>query len=471
MQHPGPLRTRWGSTSELGGDTTAGNSRPPGRNFGPIESRYTIRRHLRDGGSASVYEAYDQQMMRPVAIKRYVVEATAEKTLQRFWREARLTGWLAHPNIVPVYDVLPRQDGGCDLVMKLVEGETFAERIARRMQAPHDPDVLEQHLRDLLKVCDAIDFAHSRGVVHRDLKPTNIMVGAHGEVYVMDWGISKVLPGGGPVSIDPDSGERHSIDEAPEYVLPPDQGRDTSTIPISTSRGAVVGTPAYMAPEQAEGSIDDVDARTDIFGLGALLYETLTGAAPYTGNNLPQLIKAARTRDLVPPDERSPQRPVSPELRRICLKAMALRKEDRQQSVRELAEDLLEILRGGGWFEIQHFAAGEVIVREGDVAESAFVLKSGRCRVVKAQGQHEQLLRVLQAGDMFGEVGLITGEARSATVIADEPVEVQVLSSRGMKQSLAHQGLVGRFLEALAERFLDVDRKLFEERRAKSQRE
>lgn len=446
------------------GETTAGMAPGTERSFAPIEERYVIRRHLRDGGSASVYEAYDQQLMRPVAVKRYVVEATTEQALQRFWREARLTGWLAHPNIVPVYDVLPRDDGGCDLVMKLVEGETFGERIARGMTADHDPDVLEQHLRDLLKVCDAIDFAHSRGVVHRDLKPSNIMVGAHGEVYVMDWGIAKVLPGGGPNADLPASGE---VLRLADSAAPEEHPQDTATLPISTSRGALVGTPVYMAPEQAEGSSHEVDQRTDIFGLGAVLYEILTGVAPYSGTNMPQIVKAARERDVVPPDARTQGRTVSPELRRVCLKAMALEKDERYQRVLDFAADILEILRGGGWFEIQHFAEGEVIVRQGEPSVSAFVLLSGHCRVLKSDGDHEQELRVLGPGDMFGEVGLITGEARSATIVAQSAVQVQVLSSRGMKESLAHQGLVGKFLESLAMRFLDVDRKLFEARRGK----
>lgn len=458
----GVRRAKWSSESGFDGETTPGASQA-NYSFSPMDARYAIRRHLRDGGSASVYEAYDEHLMRPVAVKRYIADAPDE-TVARYLREARLTGWLAHPNIVPVYDVLQRSDGGCDLIMKLVEGETLSDRVARNMDAAHDPDHLELELRDLLKICDAIDFAHSRGVVHRDLKPTNIMVGVHGEVYVMDWGIAKVLPGGAPTSaakrmaqLDEDRGAR-------ALTLPPGRSAETTAPPISTSRGSLVGTPAYMAPEQARGS-DEIDVRTDIFGLGALLYEILTGVPPYFGNTFPEVVRAARERDLVPPDRRNPGRTVSPELRRVCLKAMALEPNDRYQSVAAFAADILEILRGGGWFETQRFTAGEVIVREGELSESAYVLKSGHCRVVKRDGGHEQLLRMLGPGDVFGEVGLITGEVRSATIIAEDAVEVQVISSRGIKESLAHQGLVGRFLEALAARFLDIDRKLFDARR------
>jgi serine/threonine-protein kinase len=220
-----------------------------------------------------------------------------------------------------------------------------------------------------------------------------------------------------------------------------------------------------MAPEQAQGSSEQVDPRTDIFGLGAVLYEILTGVPPYHGKTYPEVVEAARTRTLVPPDERTSTRIVSPELRRVCLKAMALDKNDRHQCVAEFAGDILEILRGGGWFEIRRFAPGEVIVREGEPSDSAYVLKSGQCRVVKTEGVHQQQLRVIGPGDVFGEVGLITGELRSATIIAQTVVEVQVISSRSIKESLAHQGLLGRFLHALAQRFLDVDRKLFAARR------
>jgi serine/threonine-protein kinase len=467
MRQDGIRRAKWSNDSSFDGETTPGANHA-NYSFSPIDTRYTIRRHLRDGGSASVYEAYDQHLMRPVAVKRYISEA-AEEMVARFLREARLTGWLAHPNIVPVYDVLQRSDGGCDLIMKLVEGETLSDRVARGMNSPNDPDHLEQQLRDLLKICDAIDFAHSRGVVHRDLKPTNIMVGPHGEVYVMDWGIAKVLPGGGPTSGAKQAAQFDQDREARMLTLPPGQSAETTAPPISTSRGSLVGTPAYMAPEQARGS-DEIDVRTDIFGLGALLYEILTGVPPYFGNTFSEVVRAARERDLVPPDRRNPGRTVSPELRRVCMKAMALEQNDRYQTTAAFAADILEILRGGGWFETQRYKAGDVIVREGELSESAYVLKSGQCRVTKEADGHLQLLRMLGPGEVFGEVGLITGEVRSATIIAEDDVEVQVISSRGIKESLAHQGLVGRFLEALAARFLDIDRKLFDARRSAQSR-
>lgn len=460
------LHSRWGAGSGAEFETTPGDGAGTGGSFGPLDARYQLRRHLRDGGSASVYEAYDEHLMRPVAVKRYF-SGVAPASTSRFWREARLTGWLTHPNIVPVYDVLLREDGGCDLVMKLVEGETFGDRISRSMMLPHSAEALQTHLRDLLKVCDAVAYAHSRGVVHRDLKPANIMVGPHGEVYVMDWGIAKVLPGGGPQSQDPSSQTlRPFAPEPPELTLPPGSVPDPSLPPHSTSRGMVVGTPAYMAPEQADGDSEASDARTDIFCLGAILYEILTGAAPYTGTTWFDVVGKARQRDLIPPDERAPERTVSPELRRVCLKAMARARDARYQSVEEFTVELLEILRGGGWFETKTFAPGEAIVREGDPADEAFVLKSGRCRVIKSLGQTEQELRTLEAGEVFGEVGLITGEVRSATVIALEPVEVQVISSRGLKFEMAQQGLVGTFLSALAVRFLDIDQKLFDARNA-----
>jgi serine/threonine-protein kinase len=465
MRGSGYLCAKWGTGFE--GEATSGASPSAHRDFGPLQERYVIHRHLRDGGSASVYAAYDQQLMRSVAVKRYVAGEVGDEQVARYWREARLTGWLAHPNIVPVYDVLPRDDGGCDLVMKLVDGETFSDRIARSMSNAHDPDVLEQHLRDLLKVCDAIDFAHSRGVVHRDIKPTNIMVGAHGEVYVMDWGIAKVVPGERSSSAPPPVGSGPSgafgqladgaSDAAPDYSM---------AVPTSTLRGSVVGTPAYMAPEQAGSDTDGIDHRTDIFGLGAVLYEILTGVPPYRGDTFAQVVRAARERQLIPPDERTPSRIVSPELRRVCMKAMAQEKDQRYQRVGDFASELLDILRGGGWFEIQQFQPGQVIVREGEPSESAFVLKTGHCRVVRRDGDHEQELHLLGPGDVFGEVGLVTGQVRSATIIAKDAVQVQVISSQGMKESLARQGLVGKFLKALAGRFRDVDQDLFEARRA-----
>ncbi len=451
-------------------ETTPSAGEPIGGEVGPISGRYELRRHLQDGGSASVYEGYDKHLMRQVAVKRYVADEGDSATLARFWREARLTGWLAHPNIVPVHDVLPRDDGGCDLIMKLVEGKTLSARIASHSPRQDTADALEQHLRDLLKVCDALAFAHARGVVHRDLKPSNIMVGEHGEVYVMDWGVAKVLPGGGPAMAEPASGSYAlSGTELADLTLPPGAEVDASHQPHTTFRGALVGTPVYMSPEQASGNADSAGIEVDIFGLGALLYEILTGRAPYEGQTLPQILESAKARRLVAPEERAPERTVSPELSRICLKAMAKNPKDRYPRVANFALELVDVLRGGGWFETKHYAAGQVIVAEKEPSDRAFVLNKGRCRVSKGAGDSEQELRIMQPGEVFGEVGLITGEPRSATITAIEPVEVQVISSQGLKYELEHHGLIGKFLKSLALRFLDVDEKLFEARRQRDE--
>jgi serine/threonine-protein kinase len=305
-------------------------------------------------------------------------------------------------------------------------------------------------------------------VVHCDLKPSNIMVGAHGEVYVMDWGIARVLPGGPPDVDSPAvpgtlTGDLNT--DSPNANGNPQSGERThdQALKRGTATGTFSGgTPVYMAPEQANSQSNQIDPRTDVFGLGAVLYEILTGTTPYSGTTLLQILSAAKARDLLPPDERAPTRVVSPELRRVCLKAMERSKDDRYANVAEFAHDLRAILRGGGWFESRNFAPGEVIVREGESSDRAFVLKQGTCKVVRGSGLEQRLLRSLHPGDVFGEAGLITGERRSATVIAETQVAVQVVSSQGLKHELARQGLVGEFLKALATRFLDVDKKLFD---------
>jgi serine/threonine-protein kinase len=189
---------------------------------------------------------------------------------QRFLREARLTGALQHPGIVPVHNLGRLADGRLFYTMKLVRGRTLAELLR---DEPDGPERLPRLLAVVEKVCQAVAYAHSRGVIHRDLKPSNVMVGQFGEVQVMDWGLAKELSRTEPAVVP---------DEATEDVET--VGRVEEAAGLSRA-GAALGTPAYMPPEQAAGDWDIVDERADVFALGAILCQALTGQPPYQGAN------------------------------------------------------------------------------------------------------------------------------------------------------------------------------------------
>ncbi len=413
--------------------------RPPPVPTMPVPPRHPMRpgTQLRDeveiarGGMGSIRKLYDPELRRHIAMK--VLEPSEDPlAAQRFIDEARITGRLDHANIVPVHDLVIDNRGVASYTMKLVEGQTLSQLIATQ-KTQRD---LERILQSLISVCDALSFAHSRGVIHRDLKPDNVMVGSHGQVYVMDWGCAQVI----------------GNDRGIEGQLDPD--------------GMVIGTVAYMAPEQAQGLISRIDARTDVFGVGAILYKALTGTAPYPGPVMDALMRAQRGE--VPPPESRADLSVKPppHLSQIAMKAMQPDPANRFPSVDALADELRAFLRGGNWFPLHKFPAGTVIVREGDRADAAYILTSGRCEVRKEDPNNPKrtvVLRTLEAGDVFGETAIFADTPRSATVVALEEVSAVVVE-RSAIDNLTRSSWLGLFVKALADRFLDVDAQLSKHR-------
>ncbi|HET6162839.1 MAG TPA: protein kinase [Planctomycetota bacterium] len=241
-----------------------------------VSDRYVVLGELGRGGVGVVLRGRDRELERDVAIKVLRPEHAAHEALSaRFVAEARIGGHLEHPGTVPVYEMGRTKDARPYFTMKLVQGRTLASLLAARA----DPaDERARFVAIFEQVCHAVAYAHSRGVIHRDLKPANVMVGAFGEVQVADWGLAKVVGVG--------------TEEAPPAAAvggAPRSAGDTATPRLSSSQfhsqaGSVLGTLAYMPPEQARGEVERVDARADVFSLGALLCEILTGAPPYVGD-------------------------------------------------------------------------------------------------------------------------------------------------------------------------------------------
>ena len=244
-------------------------------------ARYTNRSELARGGMGVVYLARDNRLNRDVVVKTIRRESrTSPLMVARFWKETQITARLQHPGVPPVHDSGHLPDGSPYIVMKWVRGQTLAELLKARP----DPATDRGHLvRIFTQVAQTIAYAHSRGVIHRDLKPSNVMVGEYGEVQVMDWGLAKVLSESGP-GADP-------LDDAPG----PDAGAEL------TQAGTVMGTPAYMPPEQANGFLDRVGPPADVFALGAMLCEIITGQGPYsdapTGDGFAAALARARGGD------------------------------------------------------------------------------------------------------------------------------------------------------------------------------
>jgi eukaryotic-like serine/threonine-protein kinase len=256
--------------------------------------RYQLHGEIARGGMDVILKGRDTGLGRDVAVK-VLLETHQGKTelLQRFVEEAQIGGQLQHPGIVPVYDLGQLSDRRPYFTMKLVKGRTLAAQLYERADPARDRG---RFLKVFEQVCQTLAYAHARGVIHRDLKPANVMVGAFGEVQVMDWGLAKVIPQGGVAD------ERKTqAEQAEASAIQTARGEGAGTAGAAgapTQAGSVLGTPAYMAPEQARGEVSSLDERCDVFGLGAILCEILTGKPPYTGGDRARLLRQASAGDL-----------------------------------------------------------------------------------------------------------------------------------------------------------------------------
>lgn len=314
---------------------------------GKFNDDYFLRGAVGVGGGGQVLLGFDERIGREVAIKELLDQAAHEdnELNARFLREARITGRLEHPGIVPVYDLGKKQSGAPYYVMRLVRGDT----LAKALKACND-EVLAEHalsrrlslLDRLIDVCEAVAYAHSKGVIHRDIKPGNIVLGPFGETIVLDWGLAKV---------------ENEADLAPLMSAAPSQADDDADL---TRIGDILGTPAYMAPEQANPEFGTVDTRSDVFALGCILYYLLAGHPPLRGSAdeiLEQLSSPAPM-----PSARDPKLPMPSELIAICDKALAKDKSLRFPDAASLADEL-RAYRDGRLVSAYAYSRGELLRR------------------------------------------------------------------------------------------------------------
>ena len=311
------------------------------------EARYVILGHAGQGGMATVHVARDTELMRKVALKSLHPEVGDEVAQRaRFIREVQITAQLDHPHIVPVYGLEVAADGAPAYAMKLIEGRTLGDYLHETRdfyeqgRTPDEAHDLPARLEFVLKVCDAVAYAHGKGVIHRDLKPANVMIGRHNEIYVMDWGLCRLCGGAAEPPVAPGDGQAAGGERAVLALLA--AGSD----PGQTREGSIMGTPRYMSPEQAQGRQSAIGPASDQCALGLLLFETITLETPFAGSTLGEVLDQAARGLLRPFRHRYERRAVAGELVAIVRKATALAPTDRYADVRHLADDLRRYLRG-----------------------------------------------------------------------------------------------------------------------------
>jgi serine/threonine-protein kinase len=396
-------------------------------------ARYEDLGELARGGMSTIRLVFDRVVRRRVAMKVHDRDRDPSG-LSHFIEEARITGQLDHPNIIPVHDVQYDEAGlPTRFTMKLVEGETLTDLLDRRGAKPLQGVELENSLNIFLKVCDAIAFAHSRNVVHCDLKPSNVLVGSHGQVYVTDWGVAL------------------RRDQAHSELV------DRPTQPLSAATFS--GTPAYMAPEQAWGRRDDIDERTDVYGLGGILYALLTLSPPHNGGSSEADLDLAKRGIVRRPQDVVKDRPLPPGLCRIAMRALAADPIERYGSVELLRREIERFMRGGGWFETVRLPKGTLVLREGDLPDAAFVLIEGQCELFHRVGDEQRFVRLLCPGDVFGETSIFGSSTRTASVSAHSDVALLRVTRDALERELERTEWLKSFVEALAQRFIELDKK------------
>ena len=398
--------------------------------------RLTQRGWLGKGGMGIVDLVQDSVLHRDLARKTLTPDGHDNHQLVRlFAREACIMAQLPHPGIIPIHDIGTDAKGHLYFTMKAVQGQTLRQIVKRRPRE-FDRGRLLDTIEVLSKVCDALSFAHQSGVVHCDVKPDNIMLGSYGEVYLMDWGLARII------------GKDNSI-------LDQVNASEPTTSNASETDYMVMGTPSYMAPEQARGERYLVDVRTDVYAMGAVLYYALTGQAPHKASNNKERLRLAKTTPPTPPSELVEGIP--PFIEDIAMNAMSFDMEARPSSIMAFKKELKDFVRDGSDFPSRRFAAGEVIIEEGTVGDTAYFIESGRCEVRRMIDGQPQAVRIMEAGEGFGESSILTRRPRSATVVALEPSLRRCIDRQRMESELdGMRPWMRSFMSTLATRFREL---------------
>jgi serine/threonine-protein kinase len=403
---------------------------------GPAErtEKYQLFGEIARGGMGAVLRGQDVDLGRELAVK-VLLESHRERPelIRRFVEEAQIGGQLQHPGVVPMYELGTFADRRPFFTMKLVRGRTLADLLKHRADPGEDRPWF---LAIFQSICQTMAYAHARGVIHRDLKPSNVMVGSFGEVQVMDWGLAKVLP-----RSDTDEAEiaKESTHETVIATARSEDGSELSQV------GSVMGTPAYMAPEQARGEVGQVDERADVFALGSILCEVLTGQAAFTGRSAGEIHRKAALGDLADAAARLDSSGADGELIALARDALAREREDRPRAAGAVAGRITGYLAG-----VQERLRAAELARAAEQARAEEARRTAEAAEARAKAERQaRRLTAALAASVLGFVILGGGgwvylqQLRAGRRLATERVVNQVLDEATLLWGQARSAAVG----------------------------
>jgi serine/threonine-protein kinase len=407
------------------------------------KKRYYFLERIGEGGLGQVSSYFDTYLNRVIAVKELKAEHRSRKNcLQSFINEAKLISYLDHPGVVSVYNTFFWDDHSLCYSMKMIEGTSLGDFMVAQSPLSRSPFFVSPCLEVFKKLSETLAFVHDRGVIHLDLKPDNIMIGRYGEVMVMDWGSA------------------HLYDRSAYFdYLKRYTGKASLGQFEEEARDVILGTPMYMSPEQTCSSRDQLTPASDIFSVGIIFYEMMTGQHPFPAQELKVLMQQIRGYEARLLHEVNPDIPRR--LSQICARMMAKEPRERYASFHELLSDITEFQNSGQTFSTRIFKPGETIMTEGEPGDYAFVILLGRVGVVKTVEGRSRIIAELGRDEIVGELALFSNQPRTATVIALEMTTIRIMSRQDVERELEKlHPWVSRMVTGLSNRFIGLNEKL-----------
>ena len=392
------------------------------------KERYKILGHIGKGRNSDVFSCFDTCLNRIIAVKQLCKECLDDETMVRaFLNEIKLISYFDHPGITSIYDAFVNKDGIPCYTMKLVKGNNLRWDLESSTRA---------HLFEIfMKLCETLSYVHDKGVVHLDLNPENIMLGQYGEVIITDWGNSRLYD---------ESAYRQHLKLVLDAPPPP------------SDEPGISSTSKYLSPEQLSGEREQLAPSSDIFSMGIILYEMMTGKTPFNAPDKESLHDQIKNEPIVPIHEICHEIPRM--LSDICAKLLEIDPYLRYHSFHEVLIDLDKYQNSGMTFSLRTYSPGEIICREGEKGDFAFTILSGSVEISKIVEGQKKILAIIGKNEIVGELAIFSNEIRTATVTALETTVIRVMDRESVEQELQKLSpWIQKMITGLSKRFVKLN--------------